>query len=179
MPSEADFDSVDRDCSIRARSSASDADFDYEIISKEDWVGRRLVANRFRDGRVFIAGDAAHLWVPYAGYGMNAGIADAINLSWLLAARLQGWAPSRHPRRLRGRAPADHRAGVAVRDGPCAKMIRRARRRCRQTSRRRVRKASACATRSAGAAYELNVQQFCCAGLNFGYLLRSLADHRL
>jgi 2-polyprenyl-6-methoxyphenol hydroxylase-like FAD-dependent oxidoreductase len=51
------------------------------------------VANRFRDRKVFIAGDAAHLWVPYAGYGMNAGIADAMNLSWLLAARLQGWAP--------------------------------------------------------------------------------------
>ena len=45
-------------------------------------------------GRVFIAGDAAHIWVPYAGYGMNAGIADAMNLSWLLAAHLNGWAPA-------------------------------------------------------------------------------------
>ena len=63
------------------------------MLSKEDWVGRRLVADRFRDGRVFICGDAAHVWVPYAGYGMNAGIADAENLGWLLAARLQGWAP--------------------------------------------------------------------------------------
>ena len=42
---------------------------------------------------MFICGDAAHLWVPYAGYGMNAGIADAMNLSWLLAAHLNGWAP--------------------------------------------------------------------------------------
>ena len=57
------------------------ADFEYEVISKEDWIGRRLVADRFRDRRVFICGDAAHLWVPYAGYGMNAGIADAANLS--------------------------------------------------------------------------------------------------
>ena len=62
------------------------------MISKEDWIGRRLVADQFRAGNVFIAGDAAHLWVPYAGFGMNAGIADATNLAWLLGARLQGWA---------------------------------------------------------------------------------------
>ena len=43
----------------------------------------RLVADRFRDRRVFVCGDAAHLWIPHAGYGMNAGIADAANLSWL------------------------------------------------------------------------------------------------
>src|SRR5258708_25324280 len=53
-----------------------------------------LVADKFRDRCVFIAGDAAHIWVPYAGYGMNAGIADAMNLSWLLAAHLNGWAPA-------------------------------------------------------------------------------------
>ena len=76
------------------------ADFEYAVLSKEDWVGRRLVADRFRDGRVFIAGDAAHLWLPYAGYGMNAGIADALNLSWLLAARLQGWGHGGDARRL-------------------------------------------------------------------------------
>ena len=41
---------------------------------------------------MFICGDAAHIWVPFAGYGMNAGIADAMNLSWMLAGVLQGWA---------------------------------------------------------------------------------------
>ena len=66
-------------------------EFHYEVLSKEDWFGRRLIANKFREGRVFIAGDAAHIWVPYAGYGMNAGIADATNLSWLLAAHLNVW----------------------------------------------------------------------------------------
>ena len=40
------------------------------------------MADRFRDRRVFICGDAAHLWMPYAGYGMNAGIADAVDLCW-------------------------------------------------------------------------------------------------
>ena len=70
------------------------------MISKEDWVGRRLIASRFRDRGAFIAGDAAHIWVPYAGYGMNAGIADATNLSWMLAAHLNGWAPRFHSRCL-------------------------------------------------------------------------------
>jgi 2-polyprenyl-6-methoxyphenol hydroxylase-like FAD-dependent oxidoreductase len=89
-PDEPDFDAIDRDWSIRQILGVG-PDFEYEVISKEDWVGRRLVADRFRDRNVFIAGDAAHLWVPYAGYGMNAGIADALNLSWLLGARVQGW----------------------------------------------------------------------------------------
>jgi 2-polyprenyl-6-methoxyphenol hydroxylase-like FAD-dependent oxidoreductase len=91
---EPEFDSVDRDWAIRQILGVDD-DFRYEIVTKEDWIARRLVANRFRNGRVFIAGDAAHLWVPYAGYGMNAGIADAANLSWLLAACVQGWADER------------------------------------------------------------------------------------
>ncbi|MBA4013739.1 MAG: monooxygenase [Phenylobacterium sp.] len=69
-----------------------DADFSWEVLNHEDWIGRRMVAERFRDGRVFIAGDAAHLWVPFAGYGMNAGVADAAHLSWLLCAVVKGWA---------------------------------------------------------------------------------------
>ena len=95
-PGEADFDAVDRDASIRTILGVG-AEFNYDVISKEDWYGRRLIANRFRDRCAFIAGDAAHIWVPYAGYGMNAGIADAMNLSWLLAAHLNGWAPARDP----------------------------------------------------------------------------------
>ena len=90
LPGETGFDEVDRDACLRMVLGV-DASFDYEILGVEDWTGRRLVADKFRDRRVFIAGDAAHLWVPYAGYGMNAGIADALNLSWLLAARINGW----------------------------------------------------------------------------------------
>jgi hypothetical protein len=92
-PDEPEFESADRDACIRTILGVG-PDFQYEIISKEDWFGRRLIANKFRDRCAFIAGDASHIWVPYAGYGMNAGIADAMNLSWLLAAHLNGWAPS-------------------------------------------------------------------------------------
>ncbi len=87
---ETEFDAVDRDWAIRTILGVGE-DFRYQIISKEDWVGRRLLAERFRDRRVFLCGDASHLWIPMAGYGMNAGIADAMNLSWQLAARLNGW----------------------------------------------------------------------------------------
>ena len=91
-PEEAQTEgSVDRDAAIRAILGVGD-DFEYEAVSKEDWIARRLLADRFRSGRVFIAGDASHLWVPFAGFGMNAGIADVLNLTWQLGAHLSGWA---------------------------------------------------------------------------------------
>lgn len=66
--------------------------FAFETMRREDWVGRRMVADRFRDRRIFLCGDAAHIWAPFAAYGMNAGIADAINLGWMLAGVIKGWA---------------------------------------------------------------------------------------
>jgi len=89
-PGAADFAALDFDQSIRDLLGVNDITWD--VVNHEDWIGRRLVAERFRDRNVFIAGDAAHLWVPFAGYGMNAGIADAVHLAWLLAAVLRGWA---------------------------------------------------------------------------------------
>src|SRR3954451_12921089 len=86
-----DFEGVDRDQAIRTVLGVGQ-DFRYELLSKEDWIGRRLITDKARERRVFICGDACHLWVPYAGYGMSAGIADAVNLAWVLAARLEGWA---------------------------------------------------------------------------------------
>ena len=90
-PDETDFATVDRDRCIRLILGVG-PEFEYQVLTQEDWIGRRMLADRFRNGRVFICGDAAHIWVPYAGYGMNAGIADAMNLSWMLAGVLQGWA---------------------------------------------------------------------------------------
>jgi 2-polyprenyl-6-methoxyphenol hydroxylase-like FAD-dependent oxidoreductase len=164
---EADFESVDRDRCIRDILGVDDT-FKYEVISREDWFGRRLVADKFRDRRVFICGDAAHLWVPYAGYGMNAGIADAANLAWLLAAHLHGWADERaldaytdermpiteqvsrfamnHAHAMakqRGAVPADIEADTPQGAAARATVGQRA--------------------------YDLNVQQYSAAGLNFGY----------
>jgi len=165
-PNEPDFDSVDRDACLRTILGVP-ADFEYEILSREDWYGRRLIADRFRDRCAFIAGDAAHIWVPYAGYGMNAGIADAMNLSWLLAAHLNGWAPSsildayeaeRWPitsqvsRFAMSHAEAEIRRRGAVPD--------------------HIEDASAEGEQARAEvgrlAYEINVQQYACAGLNFG-----------
>jgi 2-polyprenyl-6-methoxyphenol hydroxylase-like FAD-dependent oxidoreductase len=165
-PGEDDFDSVDRDACIRTILGVG-ADFEYEIISKEDWYGRRLIADKFRHACAFIAGDAAHIWVPYAGYGMNAGIADAMNLSWLLAAHLNGWAPSgildayeaeRWPitsqvsRFAMSHAEAEIRRRSKVPEtiedpGPQGERVRR---------------------EVGDLTYAINVQQYACAGLNFG-----------
>lgn len=56
------------------------------------WDLRTAVAERYRAGRAFIAGDAAHSHPPYGGFGLNNGLEDAINLGWKLAGRLNGWA---------------------------------------------------------------------------------------
>ena len=55
------------------------------------WDMRVAVVDRYRAGRVFIAGDAAHSHPPYGGFGLNNGLEDAANLGWKLAARLDGW----------------------------------------------------------------------------------------
>jgi 2-polyprenyl-6-methoxyphenol hydroxylase-like FAD-dependent oxidoreductase len=166
-PHEPEFDSIDRDRSIREILGVDD-DFQYEVISKEDWVGRRLVANRFRQGRVFLAGDAAHLWVPYAGYGMNAGIADALNLGWLLGARLQGWADEQVLDAYEAeRQPITEQVSRFAMDH-AQKMIR-ARSAVPQDIEAPGPQGEALRAAVGQEAYDLNVQQFCCAGLNFGY----------
>jgi hypothetical protein len=70
---------------------ATGIDLPIEILSNDEWVAQRLIADRYRDRRVFLAGDACHLHPPFGGYGMNMGIADGVDLGWKLAAVLQGW----------------------------------------------------------------------------------------
>ena len=67
-------------------------DFDYEILSVVPWTRRGLVAERFRQDRAFLAGDAAHCMSPTGGFGMNTGVGDAVDLSWKFDAVLMGWA---------------------------------------------------------------------------------------
>jgi hypothetical protein len=165
------FDSVDRHWCIRQILGVGPS-FPYEIITREDWTARRMIADRFRDRRVFLCGDAAHIWVPNAGYGMNAGIADAMNLGWMLAGVLNGWADpailaayelermpiteqvSRYAMdtsinlaRQRSAIPAN-----IEEDGPAG-----------DASRARI----------GQEAYDINVGQFCAGGLNFGYFYQA------
>ena len=64
----------------------------FEILSRSSWTaGFALVAEQFQKGRLFIAGDAAHLFTPTGGLGYNTAIEDAVNLGWKLAAMVQGW----------------------------------------------------------------------------------------
>ena len=62
------------------------------------WLSRfgdaTRLAERYRDGRVLLAGDAAHIHPPYGGQGLNLGVQDAFNLGWKLAAEVHGWAPA-------------------------------------------------------------------------------------
>src|SRR5262245_36723864 len=66
-------------------------DFGYEILTILPWVRRELVADRFRNGRGFILGDAGHAMSPTGGFGMTTGLGDAVDLSWKLAAVRDGW----------------------------------------------------------------------------------------
>ena len=171
-PDEEDFDAIDRAWSIRQILGVEDS-FTWDMLGNEDWIGRRLVADRFRDDgafarRVFLCGDAAHIWVPYAGYGMNAGIADAENLAWLLAAHLSGWAPAAildaHEAE---RLPITEQVSRFAM-GHAEKMIR-ARGAVPAEIDDDTPEGEAARSQAAQAAYDLNVQQYAAAGLNFGY----------
>jgi hypothetical protein len=67
---------------------------EFEMLSVNEWTQHLLCAECYREGRVFIAGDAAHLVIPTGGLGMNTGVGDAVDLSWKLAATLEGWGGS-------------------------------------------------------------------------------------
>jgi 2-polyprenyl-6-methoxyphenol hydroxylase-like FAD-dependent oxidoreductase len=67
------------------------AEIDAEVLGTDPWTARMLLADHYRNGRVFLAGDAAHLNPPWGGHGFNTGIGDAVNIGWKLAAVLRGW----------------------------------------------------------------------------------------
>ena len=160
--------SVDRDRSIREILGVGPS-FAFKVLGQEDWTGRRMIADHFRDRHVFLSGDAAHIWVPFAGYGMNAGIADALNLSWMLAGVIKGWANpailaayeierrpitdqvSRYAMATSLARTSQRQRSIPVtieQPGPVGDDIR---------------------ARIGREAYDINVGQFCCGGLNFGY----------
>jgi hypothetical protein len=165
------FENVDRDWCIRTVLGVGPS-FPIEVITKEDWTARRMIADRFRDRRVFLCGDAAHIWVPNAGYGMNAGIADAMNLSWMLAGVLNGWA-----------SPAILDCYEKERMPITEQVSRYAMKTSTDLAAQRsvvpdnieAPGADGDAARAAVGqrAYDINVGQFCCGGLNFGSFIEN------
>ena len=166
-PGETGLDHLDRDWVIRSILGVG-PDFEYELLSSEDWIARRLVASKFRDRRVFICGDAAHVWMPLGGFGMSAGIADAANLAWKLAAVFHGWAtPAIFDAYEAERRPITDQASRIISDIGSKVMMQR-----NQLSPEIERLDAIGETARAAAgrlAYALDVEQQCCGGLNFGY----------
>jgi 2-polyprenyl-6-methoxyphenol hydroxylase-like FAD-dependent oxidoreductase len=63
----------------------------HDVLVANGWTPHLLAAQSYGDGRVFLAGDAAHQYIPTGGYGMNTGIGDAVDLGWKLAATIKGF----------------------------------------------------------------------------------------
>ena len=86
--------------------TAIGTDMPMEIVDIAPWQAEANCAERLQVGRVFLAGDAAHVVPPNGGFGGNTGVQDALNLAWKLAAVVKGDAGPAPARHLRGRAPA-------------------------------------------------------------------------
>ena len=95
-----------------------------DLLVESVWTPHLAVAETYRAGRVFLAGDAAHVFIPTGGYGMNTGVGDAFDLGWKVAAVLNGWGgegllDSYHTERravaLRNMAAAGHHSDVRAR----------------------------------------------------------------
>jgi 2-polyprenyl-6-methoxyphenol hydroxylase-like FAD-dependent oxidoreductase len=92
MPARVpDIVRLDKDAAADLIRRATGIDLPYEVLSADEWSASQLIADRYRDGRIFLIGDACHLHPPLGGYGMNMGVSDSVDLGWKLAARLQRW----------------------------------------------------------------------------------------
>jgi len=88
VPMNFDFDTLDLDAETRLRIGR---DAEFSVLWSSPYPVQKRVARTYRNGRLFLAGDAAHLFPPYLGQNMNTGIDDAVNLGWKLAAAVHGW----------------------------------------------------------------------------------------
>ena len=89
---ESPVDYPEARCAEIVRRAIGRADVDFEIRTLSPWTMSAQVAARYREGRVFLLGDAAHRFPPTGGLGLNTGVQDAHNLAWKLAAVESGWA---------------------------------------------------------------------------------------
>ena len=106
-----DRDNISETHARRMFAECMGCEVDVEIISRASWTaGLALVAEQLSHGRIFLAGDAAHLFTPTGGLGYNTAVEDAVNLGWKLAATINGWGgpgllasyhPERHPAAVR------------------------------------------------------------------------------
>jgi hypothetical protein len=83
-------DMTERRCISLVRTALGAPDLPVEIDNVQRWEATAGYAERYRDGRIFLAGDAAHVMPPTGGFGGNTGVADAHNLAWKLAMTLDG-----------------------------------------------------------------------------------------
>jgi 2-polyprenyl-6-methoxyphenol hydroxylase-like FAD-dependent oxidoreductase len=94
MPYDPATESVDaydpERCARLVREALEDPDLPLEVEHVGSWTMTAQVADRYRAGRVFLAGDAVHRFPPTGGLGLNSGVQDAHNLAWKLAAVLSG-----------------------------------------------------------------------------------------
>ncbi len=88
---DAETNYASMDVAAHVRRALGRDDVQFEILTFKPWRRTELIADRFREGRVFLAGDAAHTMSPTGGFGMNTGIGDSVDIGWKLEATLKGW----------------------------------------------------------------------------------------
>lgn len=84
-----DLSTIDMDALLRKALGRDD--IEYEIIKTVQWRRSQYTAEKYHQGRIFLAGDAAHTMSPTGGHGLNTGVGDVMGLSWVLQSLLEGW----------------------------------------------------------------------------------------
>jgi len=92
MPPSSDSGGGDTDPNTVLDAWVGRGGFERQIVVANPWFTNLLLAERYGRGRVLLAGDSAHQYIPTGGYGMNTGIGDAVDLGWKLAAAVKGYA---------------------------------------------------------------------------------------